>query len=135
MAKSGWVWSGWIIFAALTMMLIGGFNVLQGLAAIFSDNYYAVTEDKLLVLDFTAWGWITLIWGGVLLAVGGSLLAGKAWSRWAGVVIVMGNALAQAAFMQAFPLWSILVIALCAVVVYSLTVRWDEAQSDLEGSA
>jgi len=48
-------WSGWILFAGIMMLLIGAFNVLQGLAAVFSDDYYAVTEDKLLVFDFTAW--------------------------------------------------------------------------------
>jgi len=84
-------WSGWILFAGIMMLLIGAFNVLQGLAAIFSDDYYAVTEDKLLVFDFTAWGWIMLIWGVVLLLVGYGLVTGKPWSRWAGIVVAGGR--------------------------------------------
>ena len=38
-------WSGWILFAGIMMLLIGAFNVLQGLAAIFSDDYYVAKEE------------------------------------------------------------------------------------------
>ena len=127
-------WSGWILFAGIMMLLIGAFNVLQGLAAIFSDDYYAVTEDKLLVFDFTAWGWIMLIWGVVLLLVGYGLVTGKPWSRWAGIVVAGGNAIAQAAFLSAFPFWSFIVIGLCVLVIFALAARWDEAQADMSGT-
>jgi len=127
-------WSGWILFAAIMMMLLGAYNVLQGLAAIFSDDYFVVDEDELLVFDFTAWGWITLIWGAVLVLAGLGLFGGRPWARWAGVVIVGLNAVAQAAFLV-HPLWNLIVVALCVVVVYALAVRWDEAQEDLTGPA
>jgi hypothetical protein len=127
-------WSGWILFAGIMMLLIGAFNVLQGLAAIFSDDYYVATEDKLLVFDFTAWGWIMLIWGVVLLLVGFGLVTGKAWSRWAGIVVAGGNVIAQAAFLSAFPIWSVLVIAMCILAIFALAARWDEAQADLSGT-
>ena len=39
-------WSGWILFAGIMMLLIGAFNVLQGLAAIFSDDYYVAKEES-----------------------------------------------------------------------------------------
>ena len=39
-------WSGWILFAGIMMLLIGAFNVLQGLAAIFSDDYYVAKERR-----------------------------------------------------------------------------------------
>ena len=84
-------WSGWILFAGIIMLLIGAYNVLQGLAAIFSDDYFTVSEDDLLVFDFTAWGWIMLIWGAVLLLVGYGLVTGKPWARWAGIVVAGGH--------------------------------------------
>jgi hypothetical protein len=128
-------WSGWILFAGIMMVLIGAFNVLQGLAAILSEDYYVVTADELLVFDFTAWGWITLIWGIVLGLAGGGLITGKEWARWTAVVVVGLNAVAQAAFLAAFPLWSIIVIGLCVLVLFALAARWEQAQADLEGRA
>jgi hypothetical protein len=127
-------WSGWILFAGIMMLLIGAYNLLQGLAAIFSDDYYLVGEDDLLVFDFTAWGWIMLIWGVVLCLVGFGLVTGKAWSRWAGIAVAGLNAVAQAAFLSAFPLWSILVVGLCVLVIFALAARWDEAQADMTGT-
>ena len=120
-------WSGWILFAGIMMLLIGAFNVLQGLAAIFSDDYYADTDDKLLVFDYTAWGV-------VLVLVGFGLVSGKPWSRWAGIVVAGGNVVAQAAFLSAFPLWSVLVIGMCILAIFALAARWDVAQADLSGT-
>lgn len=127
-------WSGWILFAGIMMMLIGAYNLLQGLAAIFSDDYFQVSEDDLLVFDFTAWGWIMLIWGIVLLLAGFGLVTGKPWARWTGIAVVGLNAVAQAAFLSAFPLWSILVVGLCVLVLFALAAHWDEAQADMAGT-
>ena len=127
-------WSGWILFAGIMMMLIGAYNLLQGLAAIFSDDYFQVGEDDLLVFDFTAWGWIMLIWGVVLLLAGFGLVTGKPWARWTGIAVVGLNAVAQAAFLSAFPLWSLLVVGLCVLVIFALAARWDEAQADMAGT-
>jgi hypothetical protein len=127
-------WSGWILFAGIMMLLIGAFNVLQGLAAIFSDDYYVAKEEELLLFDFTAWGWIVGIWGIALLVVGWGLVSGKPWARWAGIVVAGGNAIAQAAFLSAFPFWSFIVIGMCVLVIFALAARWEEAQADMSGT-
>jgi hypothetical protein len=36
--STGWV--GWIMFASFMMMLVGIFQVIAGLVAIFKDEYY-----------------------------------------------------------------------------------------------
>ena len=134
-SSGGAWWSGWILFAAVMMGLMGAYNVLQGLAAIFSSEYYAVSDDELLIFDFTAWGIVTLAWGVVLLATAAGLYSGRPAARWAALAVVVTNAVAQSAFLAAFPLWSVIVIGLSVVVVFALTVRWDLAQADLDGPA
>lgn len=126
----GAVWSGWITFAGIMMLLIGAFDVLAGLAAVTSEDYFERSEGRLLVGNFALWGWVLVAWAVVLLAAGAALLRGREWARWAAVVVVALNIIGHAAFM-AFPVWNLLVIALGAVVIYALTVRWDEAQADL----
>ena len=125
-------WAGWVAFAGITLALIGSFNILQGLTALFNDEYFAVRGGELLVLDFTAWGWITLIWGLVLIAAGLSLLAGRGWARWFAILAVFVNTIAQIAFLASYPIWSTIIIALDVFVLYALTARWDEAKLALD---
>lgn len=44
-----------------------------------------------------------------------------------GVIFATLNAIAQIGLVTAFPLWSILVIALDVIVIYQLTARWEPA--------
>ena len=125
-------WAGWVGFAGITLALIGFFDILQGVTALFNDEYFTVRNGDLLVLDFTAWGWITLIWGLLLIAAGLGLLAGRSWARWFGILVVFVNAIVQIAFLAAFPIWSAIIIALDVFVLYALTARWDEAKAGLQ---
>ena len=125
-------WAGWVAFAGIMLALIGFFDILQGLTALFNDEYFTVRNGDLLVFDFTAWGWITLIWGLLLIAAGLGLLAGRGWARWCGIVVVFINAILQIAFLNAFPIWSAIIIALDVFVLYALTARWDEAKAGME---
>jgi hypothetical protein len=48
--------------------LIGAFQVIAGLAAIFDDDFFVVARNYSFDLDTTAWGWIHLLLGVLLLA-------------------------------------------------------------------
>src|SRR5215204_5664922 len=124
-------WGSWVAFAGIMLTLIGFFDILQGLTALFNDEYFTVREGDLLVFDFTAWGWITLLWGILLIAAGLGLLGGRSWARWFAMFAVFVNAIAQIAFLNAFPIWSTIIIALDVFVLFALTARWDEAKAGL----
>ena len=47
-------------------------------------------------------------------------------ARWAGVFFVAVNAIAQIVWFPAAPLWACLMIALAVVVIYQLSVRWQQ---------
>src|SRR6476659_740578 len=53
--------AGWIGFAGILMVILGGLSVFEGLIALLEDNYYVATQSGFLVVDVTAWGWIMLI--------------------------------------------------------------------------
>jgi hypothetical protein len=113
--------SGWLAFAGTLALVIGAFNVIDGLVALFNDDYYLAGPNEILVFNFTAWGWIWLIVGIVQLAVGGGIMAGRTWARAAGVVLAVLAAIGHLAFLQAFPVWSVLTIGLCVLLIYALT--------------
>ncbi len=120
--------AGFVAFAGIMLALIGFFDILQGLTALFNDEYFVARKGDLLVLDFTAWGWITLLWGIVLIAAGLGLLASKTWARWFAILAVFINTIAQIAFLSSYPIWSTIIIALDVFVLYALTARWEEVK-------
>ena len=125
-------WAGWVAFAGIMLILTGFFDILQGLTALLNDEYYAIRNGQLLVFDFTAWGWIWLIWGLILIAAGFGILRGGGAARWFAVVVVFINAIGEIAFLKAFPIWSTIVIALDVFVIFALTARWDEARAAMD---
>ena len=125
--------AGWIGFAGILMVIIGGIDFFQGLIALFEDDYYVPTASGFLVFDLTGWGWTMLIWGALLVLAGLGLLAGQGWARWFGIVVISLNFIAQLGFLgnSQYPLWSLTVMALNLVVLYALTARWSESEPDL----
>lgn len=118
--------NGWIAFAAIILFLNGCFGVLYGLGAVLNDDVVTVGGGGgVVVWDFTVWGWITLIIGVLMLITSIGLFTGNGAARWLGVLFALLSALAQFAFVTAFPLWAILVIVLDIVVIYQLVVRWE----------
>jgi hypothetical protein len=120
-------WVGWIVFASMMMILVGSFQAIVGLTALFRDDYYLVTSSGLLVdVDYTAWGWTHLGLGLVALAAGVGLLAGQMWARVVGIAFAMVSAIVNMAFIAAYPLWSIVVITLDVFVIYAIAVHGRE---------
>ena len=59
---TGWV--GWVLFAAVIMFTAGFINIIEGLVALFKDDYYQVRPSGLVLkVDYTTWGWTLLIFG------------------------------------------------------------------------
>jgi hypothetical protein len=126
--------AGWIGFAGLMMLIIGAIDFVQGLIALFDDEYYVVTGSGFLVLDLTGWGWTMVIWGALLFFGGLGLIAGQSWARWFAIVVVSLNFIAQLGFLgnSQYPLWSLTAVALNIIVLYALTARWSESQAEID---
>ena len=123
-------WAGWLVFAAFMMFLVGSFQAIQGLVAIFDDGYYVVRESGLVVeVDYTAWGFLHLILGVLLVLGGAGVLTGNVVARSVGVLLAGLSALANMAFIGAYPVWSIIVIVVDVLVIYALTVHGGELRS------
>jgi hypothetical protein len=117
---SGWAIGG-ITFAAVMMMTIGIFQIIAGIAAIIEDDFYVVGSEYAFNLDVSGWGWIHLILGLLLVFAGWSLFAGKTWAGIFAIVLAVLAAIANFFYIPYYPFWSLLVIALCVWVIWSLT--------------
>jgi hypothetical protein len=125
--------AGWIGFAGIVMLIIGGIDFFQGLIAVAKDNYFVVTPSGFLVVNLTTWGWVMMIWGVLLVLAGLGLLGGQGWARWFTIFVVGLNFFAQLGFLgnSNYPLWSLTALALNVVVLYALTARWEESTAEM----
>lgn len=115
--------SGWHAFAGVLTMMMGAFNAVEGLAGVLTDDFYVIDPESVPAFDLTTWGWIHLVLGGFVALTGIVLLTGALWARVATVVFVVLNAVAQLAFVAVYPWWSLIVIALCVVVLWAVIVH------------
>jgi hypothetical protein len=122
-------WVGWVVFAAVMVIVMGVFEAIEGLVAIFKDTYYLVPSSGLVVsVDYTVWGWVHLVIGVIAVGAGIALLQGRTWGR----IVVIGlaglSALVNLGFLSAYPVWSTLIIAFDVIIIYALTVRWKDVR-------
>lgn len=124
----GGVWATWIAFAGIMMITLGIFDVLGGFAALFSDDYFAIRKDGLLIGNYKLLGVIHLCFGVLLAGVGWALLKLRPWARFAAIVLLVANAAVHVAFLNAQPVWSLIMVAIDVLVIYALTVRWADVK-------
>jgi hypothetical protein len=117
--------TGWAVFAGVMLVMVGFLDLFYGLAGIVNDDVLTVGGEGVIILDTTAWGWAHFIIGIIMVLTGLGLFAGAEWARWTGVFFAMLSAIGQVGLITAFPLWSILIVALSVLVIYNLTVRWE----------
>jgi len=120
-------WVGMVIFAGTMLLMLGALQAMEGLVAIFQDDYYLVTRNGMIVsLDYTAWGWTHLIIGLIAVGVGIGVFAGQMWARVAGIVVAAVSILVNVAFLPAYPIWIMIVIGIDVLVIYALAVHGKE---------
>ncbi|MCH7789805.1 MAG: hypothetical protein IH940_10235 [Acidobacteria bacterium] len=118
---------GWSGFAAVMLILIGVFDIIQGFVAIVEEDYYVgvVGEETAWVFEFsvTSWGWIHLIGGIILVLSGFGIFSGNVLGRTVGVAVAGVAAIYNFAWMPYAPVWSIIVISMCIAVIWALTAH------------
>ena len=129
MSRNVTAWVGWVWFAAFSILAVGLFNIVAGLAAAFSpNNVLSWTNDGVAVVDVSTWGWVHMILGLLLVAVGFALFSGAAWARLVAIVLVVLNLIAQFVSLQVTPFWSLVIIVVDLVILWALTVHGNEVE-------
>ena len=123
-------WATWVAFAAILMMLGGVFSVIAGLAATFEDDYFgrSTANGEIFVLSTTALGIFWIVIGVIKALAGFALIQGAEWARLVTILICAIHATTNLLTVTAQPFLSLIFIAFNIVVIYAVTVRWDEAK-------
>ena len=120
--RSGWA-VGFAFFAGAMMIMIGIFDMIEGLAAVFKKDFYAVTPNYVFHFNASAWGWIHMLLGLIILLAGLGVFTGAVWARTVGVIMAAIIGITNFAFIPIYPVFSIVIIAVCIFVIWALTVH------------
>ena len=110
---------GWVAFAGTLLLMLGTLNFIEGLAAIGNAHFF-VANTHYIVGNLNTWGWIVLCIGVAEWAVGVGVFVKNQFSRWAGVLVLGLNAIAQLLMMPAYPFWSLSIFTLDILAIYGL---------------
>ena len=121
---------GFTFFAGSMMILAGAFQALQGLAALFENEFFVAAGDYVFKLDVTAWGWIHLGLGVVVLLSGFGVVAGMLAARIVGILLAGISAVVNFLSIPYYPFWAITIIAIDVFVIWALSVHGRDIKSD-----
>ena len=119
---SGWA-VGFTVFAAIMMLMVGAWQALQGLIAIFENEFYVTTRNYTFQFDATTWGWIHLVLGLLVAFAGWGLLSGRTWARLVAITLAALSATANFLFIPYYPFWAMLIITLDIFVIWAITAH------------
>jgi len=118
---------GWIVFAAVMLIMVGILHAIEGFVALFKDDYYLVRSSGLVInVDYTGWGWVHLILGLAVAATGAALFTGRMWARVIGIILAAVSIVANFSFSSAYPIWSLILITVDFLIIYALIVHGRE---------
>jgi hypothetical protein len=116
--------TGWGVFAAATLIVLGAVNVVNGFTAIQHSSYY---RTDIVYNNFTFWGWMFLIWGALQLVAGVLVFARSTAGYFLGVSLALVAAILWFFMIFAAPMPALAGILLSMAVLFALTRGSEEA--------
>jgi hypothetical protein len=107
----------WLDFAGVMLLLVGFFNVIDGISAISDSKYLS---DNVLFSNLHAWGWFFLITGVVQVIAGWAVMQGSGWASVVGIATAFLNAIAQLSEAHTFLFWSLSIVVVDVLIIYGL---------------
>jgi hypothetical protein len=131
---------GGMIFAAVTLLISGIFQILTGVVALRNSAFFGRVGN---VGNYTYTsslhnlGWAHIVGGIIVGLVGLGLFSGATWARGLGILVAGLSIIGNFLFIPYYPVWSVLIIALDVFVIWSLAnvrlggreARYDERQA------
>lgn len=112
---------GWITFVAVLFGTIGALNAIDGIVALAGDKHFDKAE--LFTGNLTLWGVLLLITAALQLLASVLIFKRNANGQGLGVILCVFNILTHMAFVSVYPIWSLLIIAIDVLIIYSLCVN------------
>ena len=114
------------MLAAVLLILVGFINIIYGFGAIDGANVF-VDDQRYILTDLNALGWVLIILGIIQIAGGFSLFIGNTFGRVIGIAgASLGAIGALLSIGGANPWWSLCVFFLCIYIVHGIFIYGDD---------
>jgi hypothetical protein len=116
--------AGWLTYAGSVLVVLGVFQLIWGLTALVNTGYFIVGSTGLAVaFNYMAWAWIHIALAALLICTGLAVFGGQSWGRYVGIGLCAIALIANFLTLAAFPIWSIVMIAVDLIAIYALAVH------------
>jgi hypothetical protein len=116
--------SGWMVFTAVFLVVVGVMNLIWGIAALSNEDYFI--QDDLLWSKLNTWAWIAIV-AGALQLLGGWLVFGRHVLGQAIALVVAGiGVIVHFLALGAHPIWSVTALVVNGLILWAVTVHGDE---------
>lgn len=111
---------GWATFAAVLFLVVGAINVTDGILGLAEDDHLV---DNAIFAGLKFWGVVWVAFGALQILTAYLIFGRSAMGQMLGIFLAAFNLFAHIFFIPAFPVWSVIVMAIDALVIYGLTVH------------
>ena len=119
--------AGVVTFAGALFLVLAFFNAVDGVVAFADPNHFFISENGLLVVDdYDAYGFVLLVIAGIEFLIGWGILMRMRAAQVFGILVVLVSVVIHFIYFKHYPAWSVIALALDAIVLYALTVHGDE---------
>ena len=110
--------TGWVWFAGIMLIVAGGFNMINGFAAIDRHQYFT---NHIVYSNLSFWGWVFVIWGIMQLFAGFASIAGQMTGNYVGVLLASTATFLWFIMIFAAPWAALLGVTVNLLIIYGLT--------------
>lgn len=129
MLTANGVKTGWRVFGATMLTVVGALNICEGLIVVVDDQAGGFDSRDMTLVPATMWASATVALGAMLALTGAVLYRTAGRVRPFGVSVVALHGISQLVMLRAYPEWSLLMIALDVLLIFALTVPGPDART------
>jgi hypothetical protein len=133
MAEEGRGTSGWVIFAAIMLVVGSVSHFATGLTFVLNTDWVLETTSYTSESDVQVLGWISLGIGALMVASAWGVLSARLWARIVGIIFGVLTVIHGITNLQVNIAWGIGGILIGLAIVYALAVKGAIVAPDQEG--
>lgn len=134
MAEEGQGTSGWVIFAAIMLVVGSVSHFATGLTFVLNTDWVLETTDYTSESDVQVLGWISLAIGAVMVASAWGVLSARTWARVVGIVFGVLTVIHGLTNLQVNGAWGLGGILVGGAIIYALAAKGTVVAPDQEGA-